>query len=67
MTGKVVLLIILIIANQALNGGCSRPLEEQIRPSNGTEVSKAKGPVSPSGPWNRSYVPIGGPPCKSRR
>ncbi|GKU97296.1 hypothetical protein SLEP1_g10461 [Rubroshorea leprosula] len=27
MTGIVVLLIILIIANHVLNGGCSRPLE----------------------------------------
>ncbi|GKV45657.1 hypothetical protein SLEP1_g52717 [Rubroshorea leprosula] len=67
MIGKVVLLIILIIANQALNGDCSRTLERQIRPSNGMEVSKAKGPVSPSGPCHRTYVPVGGPPCKIHR
>ncbi|GKV45653.1 hypothetical protein SLEP1_g52714 [Rubroshorea leprosula] len=60
MTGKVVLLILLIIANQVLNVGCSRRLQGQIRLSNGTEVSEARDPGSPSGPSNCTYVPGGG-------
>ncbi|GKV45647.1 hypothetical protein SLEP1_g52708 [Rubroshorea leprosula] len=49
MTGKVaVLLIILIIANQILYGGCSRPVPQE----------RVLGP--PSGPCNCGYVPGGG-------
>ncbi|GKV45644.1 hypothetical protein SLEP1_g52706 [Rubroshorea leprosula] len=54
MTVNVVLLIILMIAIQILNGDCSRP------------VSQGRDPGSPSGPCNCTYVP-GGPPSKIHR
>ncbi|GLT32345.1 hypothetical protein SLA2020_070170 [Shorea laevis] len=74
MNGKVVLLILLMITSRVLNGSRSRLLQGQIRPSDGSEVSHARGPGSPSRPSNRTNVPGGGGggnngwhPCKIHR
>ncbi|GKV45668.1 hypothetical protein SLEP1_g52726 [Rubroshorea leprosula] len=67
MSGNAVLLILLIVTNQGLNGSC-RPLHGQ-RPSD-IGVSQ-RGLLPPSGPSNCTYIPDrvdnNGNPCKIHR